>query len=143
MFFDCELLLGYVEIIKVVLIDDVQLFDLFEKIGVQVFDSCVFVQVIVVVVVFKVWIVVEDEQECGCWVLFNFGYIFGYVFEVEVLKDVVCYGEVVVAGMVLVFDYLVYFGVCLAEDVQCVCVYLDDIGLFSVAGKFVYIQWDV
>jgi len=139
---DRELLSGYAEIIKAALIDDAQLFDSLENIGVQVFDSRALAQAIAAAVAFKARIVAEDEQERGRRALLNLGHTFGHAFEAEAPKDVVRHGEAVAVGMALAFDYSAHLGVCPAEDAQRVRAHLDDIGLPSAAGKLAHTQWD-
>lgn len=110
MLLDCECQVGYVEIIKYGLINDLVFVDWFDEYGcdVLVLKLVVIDKVVVVLCCVKVCIVVQDECEGGVWVLLNLGYMFGYVFEVvngyglEFL-----YGEVVGIGMVFVYCYLV------------------------------------
>lgn len=61
----------------------------------------------------KVYVVSVDEKEYGVCVFLNFGYIFGYGFEVFCgYGDRLLYGEVIVIGMVFVFEFFEEFGFC-------------------------------
>lgn len=112
MLFDCELVVGVVEVIKIGVIVDVEFFDWIE-VNVEVLNCCefvVFVYVVKCLCEIKVSVVVVDECEGGLCVILNFGYMFGYVIEVGFGYGEWLYGEVVGCGMVMVGDLLVWFG---------------------------------
>lgn len=128
MLFLCELCVGFVEVIKYGVIGDLLFFQWLqvEYVVLLVGDDIVLVQVIVCSCEYKVEIVVCDLLEKGECVLFNFGYIFGYVIEIEqgygVLgNDNFNYGEVVVVGMVLVVCLLVQLGMSIEVDIVQLC----------------------
>lgn len=77
----------------------------------------------------KVDVVVCDEIEKGDCVLFNLGYIFGYVIEVCMGYGNWLYGEGVVVGMLEVVEFFCILGNIFEFDVVCfekliVCVVL-------------------
>lgn len=135
----CELCVGLVEVVKYGVLGDVVFFEWLQQYVdvLLVGEDVVLVEVIVCSCWYKVVIVECDLFEKGECVLFNFGYIFGYVIEIEqgylVLGcDVLNYGEVVVVGMVLVVKLFIDLG--LVDDVDCVClqVLLECFGLLVV-----------
>lgn len=129
----CEFVFGLVEVIKYGVILDGEFFSWLENnIDVLlVLDDIVMVYCICCCCELKVEVVVVDECEIGLCVLFNFGYIFGYVIEVEMGYGNWLYGEVVVVGMVMVVCMFEWLGQFCVQDIQCI------IDLFKCVGLLV------
>lgn len=128
----CDFCVGYGEVVKYGLLGDEGFFEWLEIVGlVLVIDFEVLQCVVCYLVVMKVGIVQCDEIEQGECVLLNFGYIFGYVLELVIgYSDRLLYGEGVVIGCMLVFEFLVWLGLCSQEVLLCVVVYFVVMGMF-------------
>lgn len=130
----CELFVGLVEVIKYGFIcDELFIIWLEEYMDVLlVLELIVVIEVIECFCVVKVCVVGVDECELGVCVMLNFGYIFGYVIEIQQGYGVWLYGEVVGVGIVMVFEMLYWLGWLSVVECDCGICLLCWVGLFVV-----------
>lgn len=81
-------------------------------------------------ILIKVFVVQQDEKEEGIRVYLNFGYMFGYVVEVEYGYGQIIYGDVVVFGMQFVL-YISEKIVGCEMDRKCLVSWLISLGYLS------------
>ncbi len=124
-----ELIAGYSEIIKVAIIDDPNLFEMFEGGEIDLSEA------IYRSVRIKANIVERDEKERGDRKLLNLGHTFAHAIE-KCSQGAYLHGEAVAVGMVMAADMGITLGLCNAELRARIVGVLERVGLPVEAPEF-------
>ena len=140
-----EILAGYAEVAKYGLIKDDIFFHWLEENGQELCEGNQELrqQAVVTSCNAKAGIVSEDELEVKNRVLLNLGHTFGHALEAETgFSNILLHGEAVAIGIALAFDLSSHLGICKAEEAERVRTHFRSVGLPTIPGDVLGIDWD-